>query len=300
MMKIYGDIRAQITADRMETRQEIAKAVALGRPLLADTNLVREGAPIGPHEVVAVRKLIQTIAPVNIETSRLYAHVHLTAKVAHKIGQQLIQKHPWLYPNLNLDELKVLGLFHDLGRFFTHAWLRNELIGSHLLKKLGVREDIIRKIPSGKTYAKKDPNNQEQIYQVLQDLSIEEKIIVMADICSKRKADGGISTFDEVMQYHETSRKNYQAVTGPQSLYPSQRLLTLDVIDFSGKVYRELYTFFDSLGVNLEEIRRNIIEEETRGSLRIILLDVEDMPVQNIKLANRAYVASSLHSATRS
>ena len=186
MIEIYGDIRAQITADRMETRQEIAKAVALGHPLLADTNLVQEGAPIGPHDVAAVRKLIQTIAPVNIETSRLYAHLHLTAKVAHKIGEQVIQKHPWLYPCLNLDELKVLGLFHDLGRFFSHAWLRNELIESHLLKKFGVREDIIRKIPSVKTYTKKDLSNQEQIYQVLQDLSIEEKIIEIANICGKR------------------------------------------------------------------------------------------------------------------
>jgi len=93
------------------------------------------------------------------------------------------------------------------------------------------------------------------------------------------------------MQYHETSRKNHQAITGPQLFYPSQRLLTLDVIEFSGKIYRELYTLFDSLGVNLEEIRRNIIEEERRSSLRIILLDVENMPIQGIKQANRACVA---------
>jgi hypothetical protein len=288
MINIRDDIKGQITADRIETRQKIAKAVALGLPLLADTNLVREGAPIGPHEVTAAWELIQAIAPVDSDNSKLHAHLYLTAKVARKIGEQLLQEQPWLYSHLNLEELEILGLLHDLGRFFTHAWLRNELIKRHLLKKLGVREDIIRKIPTVKVYTKKDPNSQEQIAQVLKDLSIEEKIIEMADLCGKRKADGGILTFDEVIHYHETSRKNYQAMTGLQRLYPSQRLLTLDVIDFSGKVYQKLYTFFDDLGVNLERIRRNIIQEETSSSLRAILLDVENILGKDTNLAIQA------------
>src|SRR6202035_4623001 len=100
----------------------------------------------------AIQRLIQTIAPVDIDNYSLHEHLQFTAKVARKIGERLIQEQPSQYPNLNLDELEVLGLLHDIGRFFTHAWLRNELVENHFLNKLGVRGDIIQKIPCVKIY----------------------------------------------------------------------------------------------------------------------------------------------------
>src|SRR5437764_2833288 len=117
MLNSYSDTRAQITADRIETRQKIARAVTIGLPLFADTNLVREGAPIGTREVTATQQLIQTIAPADVGNYRLHEHLQLTAKVARKIGRQLMQQQPSQYPNLNLNELEVLGLLHDIGRF---------------------------------------------------------------------------------------------------------------------------------------------------------------------------------------
>jgi len=295
MIQTYSDISARITADRTETRQKIARAVALGLPLLANTNLVRAGAPIGPHEVTAAQQLIQAIAPVDIDNYSLHEHLQFTAKVARKIGERLIQEQPWQYANLNLDELEVLGLLHDIGRFFTHAWLRNELVEKHFLNKLGVRRDIIQKIPLVTIFIKKDPGSQEQINKVFNDLSIEHKIMIMADLGGKRQSNGGILPFEDVMQNHKTALKRYGATTERELLYPSQRLLTQDVIDFSEKVYRKLYTFFDSLGVNLEEIRKDIVKEEEESPIQAVIFDVGGVLISNPNeaiLSNEAILAN--------
>jgi len=282
MIQADNDIRVQITADRAETRQKIARAVALGLPLLANTNLMWAGAPIGTHEVMTTQQLIQAIAPVDFDNYRLHEHLQFTAKVARKIGERLQQKQSLQYANLNLDELEIVGLLHDSGRTITHAWFRNDLIGGHLLKKLGIRGDITPKIPPIKIFIKKDPGSQEQINKVFNDLSIEHKIMIMADLCGKRQPNGGILSFDEVIQIcHKTTIKRYEATAEHKLLYPSQRLLTQDVIDFSEKVYRKLYTFFDSLGVNLEEIRREIIKEEDENPIQAVIFDVGGVLISN-------------------
>lgn len=251
-------ISSPILEDRDSTREKVDRFINIGKPIIKDSNLTKESVELTDNDVAIAQKLIETISPIDNNNQRLHAHLQLTAKFAREIGTELKLQDPEKYADLNLSELEILGLFHDIGRLFTHRWLRNDLVGEHYLKKLNIRQNLLNNLPNEKTYLNKYKNKD----PILKEMSLTQRIIEIADICGKRKPDGGISTFEETMNYHYESRKNYQNVIKQKPLWPSERKLNSELIDVSGQVYEEIFHDFKTLGVDLEEVRKKILQEK--------------------------------------
>lgn len=256
------DSQSTLLADREATRQKIDRFVSLGKPIIEGSNLTNEASELTDADVEVTRNLLQAIAPKSAENAGLYAHLELTTRFARKIGEELKAKDPAKYQDLNLSELEILGLLHDVGRFFTHRWLRNELVEMVFLTKLGIKPMLIANIPNELRYLNKDPNNTEALNSTFAEMPLMHRIIEMADFYGKRKPDGGINTFDETMEYHFLSRENYQKRSGLAPIWASERKLNQNLIDFNGKIYPKLRDYFGSLGVNIDKIREGILAEE--------------------------------------
>lgn len=227
----------------------------IGKSIVENSNLNKELVELTDNDVKITNKFIENISSIE-DNQRLYKHLQLVSKFAKKIGTELKLQDPEKYNDLKLPELEILGLFHDTGRFFTHRWLRNDLVGKHFLKKIGIKQSLIDNLPDEREYLDKNKDS------IIEEMSLTQKIIEIADICGKRKDDGGISTFEETMNYHYNSRKNYQDVIKQKSIWPSEKKLNPDLIDISGQVYEKIYDDFKTLGIDLEEIRKDILEEE--------------------------------------
>ncbi len=275
------DLHSLRREDGKQTAGKMIELVTVGRPIVKESNLVKEAQPIGDREITAVRELIESVSPIDIHNYQLHQHLQLTGKFARKIGQTLKNAHPHKYDNLNLDELEILGLLHDFGRFTTHRFLRNDAIGKIELREMGIRQDLLQKLPSLNIYLNKDPNNQEQITAVFDGLSVEQKIIELADICGKRKPDGGIRLFEEVMNYHKQSRSHYQALTGVEEIWISEKSKDENFIAFSEKVYRKIQKWLSEEGTDTKNIRTYILEEEQNAPVQAIIFDVGNVLVPN-------------------
>ena len=252
-----------VKIDRMQTRQRMGEVIEISRSVLENSNLLTEGASIGPAEVQLTRRLVQMVAPVDVDTFRLHEHLQLSAKFARTIGQRLVLFKPDEFDSLNLDELEVLALLHDFGRFTTHRFYRNDIIEGLEFKAIGLRADLVKKLPSIKSYLKKDPTNSNDVNDAFNNLSIEQRIVEVADVHGKRKDDGTILTFDEVMDYHHSSRTK----TGNE-LYPSEKQKDPQFVAFCEQIYHKLRGWLTSNGVNVDTIREDIMGEEISDTIR--------------------------------
>lgn len=73
--------------------------------------------------------------------------------------------------------------FHDDGRFVTHTYFTNELIGAALLRKMGIREDIIRVLPNERVMLLPD---KESMADQIRNLPAEAVIVRIADEHGRR------------------------------------------------------------------------------------------------------------------
>ncbi len=160
---------------------------------------------------------------------------------------------------LNLDELEVLGLFHDMGRFITHRFYRNEVLERHVLRESGVLPDVIAKNPLVSFSFKRKKFTPDDVQKTIDDWNTEARITVLADFCGKPTENGGIRTFDEVMDYHLESRGNYQERTGLKTEWPSERTLDPQVVDFSARVYEGLRDWAVEKGADPAVVRADLL-----------------------------------------
>lgn len=82
-------------------------------------------------------------------------------------------------PNL----LRVAGLLHDSGRLLTHLFLTNEKIGNLLLKKIGIRDDIISILPDEKIMLASPYTSMDKVIQQTDPSAV---ILRIADEFGKR------------------------------------------------------------------------------------------------------------------
>lgn len=237
----------------------VNRFVEIGTPLFVGTGLTDPSLPIGRAEVGAVRRFIHDIAPPTAENQALHDHLELVAIFARGLGGKLKDTHPQEFESLNLDELEVLGLFHDMGRFITHRFYRNEVLERHVLRESGVRPDIIANNPLVSFSFKRKGFTDAEVQKTLDDWSPEARITVLADFCGKPTDDGGIRTFDEVMDYHINSRRNYEERTGLKTEWPSERTLDPPVVDFSARVYERLRYWAVRKGADPAIVRTDLL-----------------------------------------
>ncbi len=265
--------------DRLTTQLTLEAVEALGRPIIAGSNLAIEGAPIGPQEVEIMRNLVNSTFAYEGGTRSL-AHLTLAGKFARKFGDALKTTGSPVYADLNSDLLEIAALGHDLGRSVTHRALRHDIAGDMLLTRLGMCSDIIAAMPSALAHTKitrrflqefqsRNPHaSPEELQGALKDLaqktlddsSIEQRIVLISDICGK-PGDGlkGIRTFEEVITYHHNTRSNYEWASGRRNLYPSDSRIDQYVIDFTEHLYRLHKDWLTSEGVDVEQVRQELL-----------------------------------------
>lgn len=265
--------------DRTATKQNLENLVAQGTPILAGSNLTIEGATIGSDELHVMRNLVAAIFP--SEADRTRVHIELVGKFARKFGMALKATGNPSFAALNEEALEITALGHDFGRSVTHRAIRHDIAGDMLLTQIGMRRDILDTFPSTLSYATSArsfrerfstehpnaiPSELDEAFkrlakQTLEDSSVEQRIIVLSDICGKPNGEGGIRTFEEVMEYHRNSRSNYKAASGLDALYPSDTRIDPDVITFTEHLYRLHKDWLSDQGVDVEKIRQELLFE---------------------------------------
>ena len=112
-------------------------------PLSTDSTITKEEVKTTYN---LIKKLQSIVDPSSQNTFPLYFHLDCTGKIAHELACELNEKDS----NLNPEELQVLGLLHDIGRYFTHAYYANDQMAYNFLKDIGLRKDLLcRLIPPG-------------------------------------------------------------------------------------------------------------------------------------------------------
>jgi putative nucleotidyltransferase with HDIG domain len=108
-------------------------------------------------------------------------HSIKVSKFAYQIAKKIKEKNPKL--NINLKEVRVLGLLHDIGLSVSKKWRYHVFEGGKLLRKLGY-SSYASKIE------KHDPTHElARHFKIKGDFLpnlIEEKILVYADLHYKR------------------------------------------------------------------------------------------------------------------
>lgn len=161
--------------------------------IFAQSGLVDEKKEIGPEEVRRVHQFYREAAQMNpdVFNPSTQEHLLLVDRYARFIGSQLNQRGYVI----NLDQLSCAALLHDIGRTFSHRRGRNDRIGHLILKKSGVREDIIDMIPPDDQFFPKgaDSMSPEDIVSKMTDISgltgkkAPRGIVMIADVLAKFK-----------------------------------------------------------------------------------------------------------------
>src|SRR3989344_2894412 len=103
-------------------------------------------------------------------------HSILVSKFAYKIAKKIKNKHPEL--KIDLHEIRILGLLHDIGRGVSERWRYHSFEGGKLLRKLGYPEYASK-------IEKHDPTHEvAKFLKIKGDFIpklLEEKILVYAD-----------------------------------------------------------------------------------------------------------------------
>ncbi len=254
-----------------ETAEKFYRMAELGKSFVETSGLQNDPETFTFKEVLEARKLLELMAPIDIKTAGFYQHVQLVPKVAREIALELDC-------GLNLDRVEITALFHDIGRFSTHSYNRNDLLADLLLKKIGVNQKVYQDIPEEDRFFGYKPDDDKSIMVILEKMSTIQKVIDLADFYGKRKSDGGILTFDEVMQYHFESRNK---IKQKENLFPSERKLTTDLIDFSAKFMVKLKNWFLERGVDPDAIREKILKDERNSKIRAVIFDVGNVLIHN-------------------
>lgn len=85
--------------------------------------------------------------------------------------------------NIDPRLLSAAGLLHDEGREITHIFLRNDLVGRRLLRRMGIRNDIISILPEESVMQTPPEEDMNRTIQRLQATAV---IIRIADEFGKR------------------------------------------------------------------------------------------------------------------
>ncbi|MEK7125590.1 MAG: HD domain-containing protein [Patescibacteria group bacterium] len=246
------------------SQEKIAELTNTGKPIIEGSGLVEIDKEIGPEEVERARELFESLLPVDKDNRRLQAHMQLTAMFTRRIAEKL---------HMNPNELEALAWLHDIGRTITHRLFRNDLLGDLLLKKMGIREDFLKKMRPLADYL--GPAATRKV-RTIDDISPEERVLQIADFAGKRNAVGEIASFDEMLEYHRQSRKRYEDVTGlkqvwPSELYASRHMMPGEddpgIIEGGAKIYEGIRDWLKEQGVDIEELRQEFIKEEVNEKL---------------------------------
>ncbi len=283
--KVYDDLRAMSSADRQknipehrreflvqkreESKNRMRCALAVTEETIPqDSPLRYPGSRIEGKDIEQAISYLEKLGPVTKNNWPLHLHVRRVGEFARRLGEQLKSNPSEAaaeFADLDPRTLQVQGLFHDIGKVAGQfGYLRTEYEGDAILKRSGMKHLAVDTVRLGRRFLP------------LEKLKAEVKVIMYADICGgvDTKDPSRITTYEERLRYHEASRtlKNYSEFNGLMPAFASEihGLLELDKGDKERytALYKELDAYFQSLGIDREKIRQDIMHDEQSQSAR--------------------------------
>lgn len=151
-------------------------------------------------------------------------HSIKVSKLAYKVAKEINKKHPKL--NIDLKEIRILGLLHDIGRGTSKGWIDHTFESGKLLRKLGYLE-IASKIE------KHDPSHELAGHLKIKGdfipRLIEEKILIYAD--SHYKHNKPVTLTERIKIGKESIKRKYPELMPLFEKYNKRRLKIIKEID---------------------------------------------------------------------
>lgn len=261
----------QLKKESSSIRNKTKQQVEIGKPIIAQSNLRSEfeGTPITEADVETATQLMMALTS---DTKQVGTRKHLliSKTCAGLIVKQLKEANPEGQKIAQLDPnaIEIAAVLHDIDRTVTNRYG----ISGFLLRKLGVRKDIVDLIPSIQPYIRP-----KKLAQSFSDLSLPQIILDIADLHSKprygkNENQSWVLSFNETLGYHRNSRAKYVDITKLQPVYPIEEnafknmVEGIGIIEHSARIYTEAEAWLRSMGVNFETIHQILEkEEEERG-----------------------------------
>ncbi len=211
--------------ERTSFKRRIKTALESGAPFVAEHAALREpdskseeteaAAPLTEEHVEQAIALLKTMFPMTEKNLGLYDHLLTSSTLARRIAEELKRQGEKIDP----IQIQIRALFDDLGRLMgQQRYLRNDLEGHALGTRLGLRKNFF------------DHRGPHDIVNpdafTFEELSIEDRVVIIADVVGKRDAQGKVRTFDQALDMHYKSRHNAAAykerIGGTDPAFPSE------------------------------------------------------------------------------
>lgn len=286
-------LKEQRILDRLTTREHMQQMVDAGE-ILKDSHVVREGL-LDQSDIEKIRTYLVGGVPITENNYRLIDHLGIVTSLSSRIADRLKESNPDLYGDINVYDVEAAALLHDDGKRTSFKWYHNEIAGDIVAEKIGIKQPILDNMPNAK-YDIAFMNTIEGQYtdadveRYIESLSIEKRIIMIADILGKREVKTwGLQPFKDVMDYHYSSRgavidKVSATATDKHKYlktYASERKITPDLIDFSGLVYERLFKWLVDEGIDPDMLQQQFIESENNSSVSALVVDIGGVVIRN-------------------
>lgn len=226
-----------------------------GTDLFQPTNLVQPG-DVQVSEFDVARRFFGEIEPdprtyPTLANWRggggLVEHSDFAGEIALRLAQEVDRKIPKarLNPFANASALQL----HDLGRTTTHSFMETDIMTDHLWRMIGIRADLHSLTHSAHLYW-------DECHRPLQDLTISEKISVVADTAGKRSRSNPerLRLTSEIIPAVAEGKQKY--FNKPDATV-YERMLIERLPEYARReidVISHTLVWFTSLGINLDAI----------------------------------------------
>lgn len=243
---------ARVELEGQRVAETIERTIQVAHEKFPNLLTPSEQENFTPEDVKKVQEFLLTAFPEGSDNVRTHRHLQTTGRFAAAIAERTGEYNP--------STLHVMGLLHDVGRLLTHPdgvnphrYFRNDLLGDALMKKLGLPQKFAAILQPHASYLHPER------FQRLEDFSPEQRILIIADICGKKKDDGSIQPFTETMAYHYASRN--KLATAKEGPWPSEnaamRIVTPALVEQWGKLYESIVQWLQSTyGIDIEDVRK--------------------------------------------
>lgn len=243
-----------IKLEREQFQRRVNDALSLAKRFTNNAALSVQGTPLIKNEVEEIRSLITSIIKPNKQNAGIYEHLNISSRIAREIANRLKEQDEKIDP----IKIEIRTFLDDLGRLIgQQRYVRNDLEGRAFGVRIGLREDFFDR-RSAKDTVNPDAFN-------FDELSIEDRIVMIADLIGKRESDGKVRTFRQALTYHYASRHDPSAykkrIGGVDPAFPSElrglRAMENDKHKF-GTLYEDIYEWLKERGIDVDEIGMQI------------------------------------------
>lgn len=195
-----------LQTERLDTKEKLSRIAKVGIEVLSSTALVQD-RKFTEEDLEKAKKFFQEARPfIHPKVWPVFwEHLDLASKYCRILGKEIQNT------GADVDPLKMetLGLLHDVGRLISpHRYFRSVLVGDSLLKKIGVRDDVIKSfVPESQLVGRG-----EKLTSANQ-LTLEQQILLYADNFG-RKVDGNLLTLGEYSKMVNEQLERYPSEAG--------------------------------------------------------------------------------------